>query len=165
MKKTITLVLSAVMLISVLAFATTAFAAPVASPEHPSQSQDITTEVNGNESDDVIITRDPTDPTKITFEYTGDGKLVDWEFPGMVEGKDYKIVSREGNKITIQLLNGYSGKIVANAIVEETTEAPDSEKQNKGKKSPKTGAGAATAVAVAGAGIAVLAAARKKNED
>lgn len=162
MKKIISLVVSAAMLISVLCFATSAFAAGVVSPEHTTEENQIVTEVNGNESDDVKVTKDPDDPTKITFEYTGDGDLQGWEFPGMKEGKDYIILYEDGNKITIQLINGYKGKVIANAIVKN---ASSKKKKSGDKKSPKTGASAAAAVAVAGAGIAILAAARKKNEE
>ncbi len=164
MKKLISVLVSAAMLVSVLCFATSVFAAGgVVSPEHPTQENPIVTEVNGNESDDIKVTKDPEDPTKITFEYTGDGELQGWEFPGMTEGKDYKIIYEEGNKITIQLLNDYDGKVIANAIVKNTTTSK--KKSNGNKKSPKTGAATASAIAVAGAGVAILAVARKKNEE
>lgn len=172
MKKVISIILSVLLIASVTTvYAVPAFAKPVQSIESTTNKEkepDIKGKVNGNPSNDVTWERDPKDPTKITFTYTGNGELVGWEFPGMVEGKDYKVISRDGNSITIQLLNGYSGEVVANAVVKDengettTSAAPQ---PNGNSKSPKTGATTATAVAVAGAGIAVLVAMKKKNED
>ena len=165
MKKVISIILSLVLLASVSAVTTVpAFAAKVQSIESTTEEgPNITGEVNGNPSSDVVYEKDPQDPTKITFTYTGDGELTGWEFPGMTEGKDYIIVSRDGNSITIQLLNGYDGDVIANAIVKETTTG-QTPKKNGDNKSPKTGAATATAAVVAGAGIAVLAAVKKKND-
>ncbi len=162
MKKVISIILSLVMLISVSAVAVSASAA-VLSPESTTKSNKINVEVNGNETTEVIYEKDPQDPTKITFTYTGDGELEGWEFPGMTEGEDYIIISEDDNSITIQLINDYDGDVTANAIVKETT--TKKKKSNDDRKSPKTGAATATAVAVAGAGVAVLAALRKKSED
>ncbi len=164
MKKIISVVLSILMLISVASASSVVFAAGgnVQSIESTTKANKINVEVNGNETNDVIYEKDPTDPTKITFTYTGDGELQGWEFPGMTEGVDYKIISEDGNSITIQLLNGYDGPVTANAIVKETT--TKKKKDNEKKKSPKTGAVSASAVAVAGAGVAILAA-MKKRED
>ncbi|MBE6817320.1 MAG: hypothetical protein E7520_06445 [Ruminococcaceae bacterium] len=165
MKKIISIVLSLVMLLSVSAAATSVFAADnVQSIESTTKmTNPIHTEVNGNETDEVKVTPDKDDPTKITFTYTGDGDLQGWEFPGITEGQEYIIVSEEGNSITIQIINGYKGPITANAIVKEDTTSK--KKKNNKKKSPKTGAAAGAAIAAAGAGIAVLAATKKRDED
>lgn len=170
MKKVISIILSLVLLISVSAVTTVpAFAAKVVSPESTTKQEgpNIIGEVNGNQSSDVVYEKDPQDPTKITFTYTGDGELTGWEFPGMIEGQDYIIVSQDGNSITIQLINGYDGDVIANAIVKDKkgeTTTGQSQKSNGNSKSPKTGAATASAVAVAGAGVAVLAALKKKND-
>ena len=167
MKKVTSILLSLVMVIALCAMSVSAYAA-VVSPEKPTNPRsNITVQVNGNETSDVVYERDPQDPTKITFTYTGDGELTGWEFPGMVEGEDYIIISQDGNSITIQLINDYDGDVVANAIVKEKkgeTTTSQQPKPNGNNKSPKTGAATATAVAVAGAGIAVLAALKKRND-
>lgn len=167
MKKIISVVLSLVMICSVSMAATSVFAAGgnVQSIESTTKKTNpLHTEVNGNETDDVKVTVDKDDPTKITFTYTGDGDLQGWEFPGITEGQEYIILSEDGNSITIQIINGYEGTVTANAIVKETT--TKKKKKNDKKKSPKTGASAAAAVvAVAGAGVAVLAASSKKRDE
>ena len=84
----------------------------------------------------------------------------------MTEGKDYKVISVDGNTITIQLINGYEGDVIGNAIVNfqgETTTKRAPRKDNK-SNSPKTGATMATGLALAGAGAAVLAAMKKKQD-
>ena len=163
MKKVISVLLSVLMLVSVSAVSVSAFAETVASQQTTSKKEIIPSgEVNGSSSNDVKYTPDDNDPAKFTFTYTGTGSLEDWEFPGMVEGVDYQIISQDGNSITIQLLNGYSGNVVANAIVEDEEEE-EVEKSGKGK-SPKTGATAATGIAAAGAGAAILLALRKKED-
>lgn len=165
MKKIISVFLSVVMLITVVSAAFSVFAAGgnVQSIESTTKVNKITVEVNGNESNDVTYEKDPTDPTKITFTYTGDGELEGWEFPGMTEGVDYKIISEDGDSITIQIINGYDGPIVANAIVKEET--TKKKKSNDKKKSPKTGAASASVIAAAGVGVAVLAALKRKSDE
>ena len=88
----------------------------------------------------------------------------------MKEGKDYVVTSEEGNSITIELINGYDGKVVANALVDngsETTKGNKgtTKKTDKKSTSPKTGAVSAAGIAVAGAGVAMLAALKKKSSD
>lgn len=164
MKKIISVLLSVVMLLSVSTAAVSVFAADnVNSIESTTKGNKITVEVNGNESNDVTYEKDPTDPTKITFTYTGDGELEGWEFPGMTEGVDYKIISEEGDSITIQIINGYDGPIVANAIVKEET--TKKKKSNEKKKSPKTGAATVSVAAAAGVGVAMLAALKRKSDE
>ena len=163
MKKILSILLAAMLAFSALgATSMMAFAASntVASPEHTTRDNDKIGQVNGKVSDDVDYQVDPTDPTKISFTYTGNGDFQDWQFPGMTEGKDYKVISVDGNTITIQLINGYEGDVIGNAIVNfkgETT------KDNK-SRSPRTGATMATGLALAGAGAAVLAAMKKKQD-
>ena len=159
MKKILSILLAAMLAFSALgATSMMAFAASntVASPEHTTRDNDKIGQVNGKVSDDVDYEVDPTDPTKISFTYTGNGDFQDWQFPGMTEGKDYKVISVDGNTITIQLINGYEGDVIGHAM-----KAP--RKDNK-SNSPKTGATMATGLALAGAGAAVLAAMKKKQD-
>lgn len=173
MKKIISLVLSLVMAISVGAMATIpAMAKDVVSPHSTTKAVDISTKVNGSTSKDITFNRDKDDENVITFTYNGNGNLTGWEFPGMKEGKDYVVTSEEGNSITIELINGYDGKVVANALVdngsdETTTKTSESttKKTDKKSTSPKTGAVSAAGIAVAGAGVAMLAALKKKSSD
>ena len=121
MKKILSILLAAMLAFSALgATSMMAFAASntVASPEHTTRDNDKIGQVNGKVSDDVDYEVDPTDPTKISFTYTGNGDFQNWQFPGMTEGKDYKVISVDGNTITIQLINGYEGDVIGNAIVD-----------------------------------------------
>ncbi len=169
MKKILSILLAAMLAFSALgATSMMAFAASntVVSPESTTRDNDKIGQVNGKVSDDVSYEVDPTDPNKITFTYTGDGEFQYWKFPGMTEGKDYKVVSQDGDSVTIQLLNDYAGEVIGNAIVEfasETTTKKAAKKDNK-SSSPKTGASMATGLALAGAGAAVLAAMKKKQD-
>ena len=160
MKKLVSILLAVVMVMAVAASSMVAFAVdPVVSPTKKPEPT-VITQVNGKPSKAVTYTKDSEDPYVYTFTYTGDGKLVGWEFPGMTEGKDYKIVKRDGNTITIELLHDPEGDIIANAIVEEGTgTTPSSD-----KKSPKTGA-ALAGVAAMGAGAAILAISKKRKND
>ncbi|MBQ9227797.1 MAG: hypothetical protein IJ168_03100 [Eubacterium sp.] len=156
MKKILSVVLSLVMLIAVGAIAMTAFGETVVSPT--TKEPNVITEVNGKPSKAVTYTKDSDSPRVYTFTYTGTGKLIGWEFPGMVEGKDYKITSQKGNSITIEVSDDYEGDIIANAIVEEAVEPSPS------PVSPKTGASLA-GVAAMGAGAAILAISKKRKND
>ena len=160
MKKIISIVLSLVMLVSASALTINAFA-EVQSPSSVTPGSKITVEVNGNTSKDVTYKADPDDPAIITFTYTGTGTLDGWAFNGMVEGVDYQVVSKDGNSITIELLNGYNSDIDANALVDKDSEGT---KGNGKGKSPKTGAAAATGLAAAGAGAAILLALKKRED-
>lgn len=162
MKKVISIILSVVMLLSVSVASVNAFAL-VGSQESTTKSNKITTEVNGKTSTDVTYEKDPTDPRKITFTYTGDGDLIGWEFPGMTEGVDYTVVKEKGNSITILLADDYDGEVIANAIVKQRSTTPTTKKNEK-EKSPDTGAVAAAGVAAMGAGAAILAALKKKED-
>ena len=167
MKKILSILLAAMLAFSALgATSMMAFAASntVASPEHTTRDNDKIGQVNGKVSDDVDYEVDPTDPTKISFTYTGNGDFQNWQFPGMTEGKDYKVISVDGNTITIQLINGYEGDVIGNAIVDFKGETTTKKAPRKDKKSrsPKTGATMATGLALAGA--AVLAAMKKKQD-
>jgi len=158
MKKFLSVILALVMAIAVSAASMAVFAEDVVSPTKKPEPT-VVTQVNGKPSKAVTYTKDSDDPYVYTFTYTGTGKLIGWEFPGMTEGKDYKITKRDGNSITIELLHYPDGDVIANAIVEEGTAAPSSD-----KKSPKTGAVLA-GVAAMGAGAAILALSKKRKND
>lgn len=162
MKKLLSVILAIVMVIAVGATTMVAFADNVVSPTKKPEPT-VITQVNGKPSKAVTYTKDSDDPYVYTFTYTGTGKLVGWEFPGMTEGKDYKIVKRDGNSITIELLHDPDGDIIANALVEEAGPTPTPAPDNN-KKSPQTGA-AFAGVAAMGAGAAILALSKKRKND
>lgn len=180
MKKVLSVLLAVSMIVSVgVSSAVVAMAAPtVASIESTTKRPaPIIGDVNGQTSTDVRYEIDPNDPNKITFTYEGDGELIGWEFlpDTLLEGKDYRIVSQQGNSITIELINGYNGDIIANAIVrypedEKTTKVPaettkkTTVKKNPGNKSPKTGVFTGAGLGVAAAGAAILVALKKKDD-
>ena len=123
----------------------------------------IKVEVNGKPSTDVTYDVDKSNSNKVSFKYNGDGELLGWEFPNMTEGKDYTVISEEGNTITILVSEDYEGIVTANAIVKQA--GSNSTKPNKNSKSPKTGAVTATGLGLTGAGAALLLALKKKDED
>lgn len=136
-----------------------------------------TEQVNSKENlEDIDKTVDSKNNT-LKFTYTGKGEVTDWEFPGLIEGVDYEVISQsEDNKtITIKLLgNTRAEDVTANAIVEKADTSDDSDdskddsKSDSAKKdnsgtSPATGA-AMAGIAMAGAGVAMLAISKKKND-
>lgn len=165
MKKVLSVILSVMMVFSVFAVSATTVMAAVGSIESTTKQNTVIVQVNGQTTTDIVYEKDPADPNKITFTYTGDGELIGWEF-NITEGQEYRVVSEDGDSITIEIINGYDGEVIANAIVKfddgETTKKPV--KTNGGDKSPKTGVAAASGLAVAGAGAAILAALKKKND-
>lgn len=167
MKKLLSIVLAIMMIFAVSASATAAMAATVNSIESTSKASSTIGKVNGQVSNDVIYERDPENPNIITFTYIGSGEITGWEFPGMVEGVDYSIVSEDGNTITIELLNGYNGDIIGDAQVDFEEEGESTTKKaSTGKStSPDTGAVAATGLAAAGIGAAILAAVKKNDAE
>ena len=169
MKKIISVVLSIVLLVSVgmatiPAFAIVGSQESVTTPTH----NKIIPQVNGKDDNDVTWEWISDNPKTIKFTYNGDGTLQDWDFGDLEEGVDYRIVEKDGNSITIELLNDYDGEIVANAIVKEegesTTSAKTTTSANKSSTSPKTGAAAAAGIAAMGAGVAILTALKKKED-
>lgn len=163
MKKFMSVVLSLIMAVSVMAMATIP-AMAANSPQSTTHNRVIKGEVNGSTSPDVIYSPDANDPSKIDITYTGEGDVDGWEFPGLTPGVDYDILSEDGNTITIILYND-TVDVIANALVSGLGEQDTKpNKQDNGSTSPNTGAMTAAGIAVAGAGVAILAA-LKKNED
>ncbi len=175
MKKVLSVLLAVAMIVSVgVSSAVVAMAAPTVESIQSTTKRPAPTigEVNGQTSTDVRYEIDPNDPNKITFTYVGDGELVGWEFlpETLVEGTNYRIVTQSGNAITIELINGYNGEVIANAIVkfpegdepEKTTKT--TVKKNTGSKSPDTGVVTGAGLGVAAAGAAILVALKKKDD-
>ena len=174
MKKLLSIILSLVMLVSVGALSTVAFAADTVGSQQttePITKNKIIPQVNGENTSDVTFEWISENPKQIKFTYTGDGTLENWDFGDLVEGKDYRVIDQGDNTITIELLDtSFNGDIIANAIVEdeeeeeETTKKATTTKQNTSSTSPKTGAAAAAGIAAMGAGAAILTALRKKED-
>lgn len=163
MKKFISVVISIIVAVSAMTMATVPALAAV-SPQSTTHARVISLEVNGSASTDVTYLPDSSDPSKVTFKYTGKYELEGWEFPGFVEGVDYDIISQDGDSITIVVYDE-EADIVANALVnktEETTKKPG--KTDDGPTSPDTGVVTAAGIAVAGAGVAILAALKKDKD-
>ena len=115
MKKTLSLILSILLMISAISAPAFAFAQSTEwlPRENP---QDVLTFVNGEENYDIYTEADiKSGGIKIT--YKGDGVVTEWEFPLSQNGKDYKPVSQGKNSITIVLLNQDKVLPYVNAIV------------------------------------------------
>ena len=170
MKKLISVLLSAVMMICACSLsAFPVMAAYVGSIETTSKTILIEVTVDGKESvhGKYHTTDNPEEKgyvVEIEFTYDGDAPLKYWEVPGLTEGEDYVIVSQEGNKIVIGIIDEDVDYILANAVTGDT-KSSTSAKVNTDRKSPNTGAGAfAVALSAAGAGASVLCALRKKSK-
>lgn len=169
MKKVLSIILSALMLISVAtASVIPAMAKTYGSPASTGVTRSIAVSVNGKGSNDITYKVDSSDKDKITFTYNGDGDLTGWEFGGLVEGVDYEIIAQDGNSITIKLDASVSD-VKANAIVDEGTSTTKpgettTAKKDNGGTSPNTGASLA-GVAAAGAGVAMLLALKKRDAE
>lgn len=99
---------------------------------------------------------------EVEFNYTGDRPLEYWEVPGLIEGVDYVIVSQEGTKIKIGILDPEIDYIWANAVTGERPQTSTAEKDT-GRKSPNTGVGVAFALTAFGTGALALAVKKRKN--
>lgn len=192
MKKIISLVIAAMMAVSMFAVTVPAMAANVSSPTAATLEEGkAKTTVNGETRQGVTYTVNATSKKEVTFTYNGEGTLKSWSDNlaslGLAEGTDYtKTVNADGSQVITfisqkAITSWNNGAVVVNAVVEfaddatETTEDEGEEttkatepKKNSSSKSPATGASSAVmagAVAAAGAGIAVLAATKKREND
>ncbi|MCH5315415.1 MAG: hypothetical protein J1E81_05830 [Eubacterium sp.] len=185
MKKLIVMVLSLVMVLTTMAVYTVpamakdAVISPTATTATEKKKPSL--HVNGSNADgDITFTEDPNNPNRVTFEYTGDGTVKDWEDNladelGFIEGTDYTAVINDDMTYTITFISEdaiaawNNGLVWVNAIVEyddDTTSTTG--KKDHSNKSPSTGAptsAIAATVAVAGAGFAVLAATKKRDAE
>lgn len=115
---------------------------------------------------------------RLTFSYTGEGSVENWEIVTK-DGKkfslkdsdgSYRIIEQNGNSVTIEVLdwsvwqspNGYT----VNAIVKGESNTPSTDKDSS-SKSPSTGAVTLTfaSIAAAGAGAAALTLLKKKDAE
>ncbi|MCM1114946.1 MAG: hypothetical protein NC397_05565 [Clostridium sp.] len=185
MKKMLSVLLAAIMTVSVCAVSVIpAMAAPsptatTATNKRPSL------EVNGVANNkDISYTPDKDDASSITFTYDGEGTITGWENNlddlGYVEGTDYIATENEDGTYVIDFLNTEAleafenGDVIVNALVDfdetdaEPTKKNETTKKNDSSKAPATGIATsviAGSVAVAGAGIAVLSATKKRDAE
>ena len=173
MKKLISIALSVIMLISVGAVSAIPAMAGVSSPGQSEvttkpmcEREPVIITVNSSKSEEVSYTKDNF---KYTFVYSGDGEITGWEFPGMVEGVDFNILSMSADKtkVVIELTDsGKNKQVKANALVKNAaseTEEEEIEDDDNSGTSPATGV-AMAGIAIAGAGVAMLAASKRKND-
>lgn len=190
MKKLLSIIISAVMAISMCSIAVMpAFAAEAVKSPTAATLQDgkVTPTVNGENIQGVTYGPSTTNPNEITFKYNGDGTLTGWEENlkelGLVSGTDYTRTDNADGTMTLTFISQKAiakwneGSVKVNALVdfgeEDTTEEEEEEteettKKNASSKSPKTGASMtalAGSIAVAGAGLAVLAATKKRDAE
>ena len=184
MKKIISLVIVAMMAVSMFAVTVPAMAANVSSPTAATLEEGkAQTTVNGETRQGVTYSVNAQTKKSVTFTYNGEGTFKSWtdnlSALGLAEGTDYtKVLNADGSQtitfISQKAITSWNnGSVVVNAVVEfadDTTEATekDTTKKNSSSKSPATGASSAVmvgAIAAAGAGIAVLAATKKKEND
>lgn len=192
MKKIISLVIAAMMAVSMFALTVPAMAANVSSPTAATlQEGKAQTTVNGETRQGVTYSVNAQTKKSVTFTYNGEGTFKSWtdnlSALGLAEGTDYtKVLNADGSQtitfISQKAITSWNnGSVVVNAVVEfadDTTQATEKDttkatkatepKKNSSSKSPATGASSAvmaSAIAAAGAGIAVLAATKKKEND
>lgn len=192
MKKIISLVIAAMMAVSMFAVTVPAMAANVSSPTAATLEEGkAKTTVNGETRQGVTYSVNAQTKKSVTFTYNGEGTFKSWtdnlSALGLAEGTDYtKVLNADGSQtitfISQKAITSWNnGSVVVNAVVEfadDTTKATEEDttkatkatepKKNSSSKSPATGASSAVmagAIAAAGAGIAVLAATKKKEND
>lgn len=192
MKKIISLVIAAMMAVSMFAVTVPAMAANVSSPTAATLEEGkAKTTVNGETRQGVTYSVNAQTKKSVTFTYNGEGTFKSWtdnlSALGLAEGTDYtKVLNADGSQtitfISQKAITSWNnGSVVVNAVVEfadDTTQATEKDttkttkatepKKNSSSKSPATGASSAVmagAIAAAGAGIAVLAATKKKEND
>lgn len=192
MKKIISLVIAAMMAVSMFAVTVPAMAANVSSPTAATlQEGKAQTTVNGETRQGVTYSVNAQTKKSVTFTYNGEGTFKSWtdnlSALGLAEGADYtKVLNSDGSQtitfISQKAITSWNnGSVVVNAVVEfadDATQATEKNttkatkatepKKNSSSKSPATGASSAVmagAIAAAGAGIAVLAATKKKEND
>lgn len=96
--------------------------------------------VNGTVGGNISTEYDSaTEGLKIT--YSGEGTLTGWEFPLLVEGQDYDVLSEDidNNVIIIKLLDGGRGEIpYINALVDFGNETVTEESEPETQAKPNT---------------------------
>lgn len=187
MKKLLSVVLAAIMTVSVFALSVIPAMAEDVTVNSPTASTAVskkpTLMVNGTVTvTDITYSADRGTITSVTFTYVGEGTLTGWEHNleelGLLDGSDYTVTYNEDGSLTIDFISEEAneewddGEVVVNALVDfgEGTTAVTSvtTKKNDSSKAPATGMSASLAagsVAVVCAGIAVLTAAKKKDAE
>lgn len=185
MKKLLSIILAAVMTVSVFALSVVpAMAADtVNSPTAPiAVSKGAVLQVNGVVTKTAITyANSESKNNTVVFTYVGEGTLKGWENNmeslGFAEGKDFSATMNSDGTYEITFFNDSAlacfakGTLVVNAIVDlgtGTTAVTVTTKKNDSSKAPATGISTsvvAGSVAVAFAGAAVLAATKKKDAE
>lgn len=81
-----------------------------------SSVQDLSTFVNDELSYDFSMEYNQ-EKDATTFTYTGTDKVNEWQFPRAVEGKDYQVIEKGDNFITVKFINASHGIPYINAVV------------------------------------------------
>lgn len=186
MKKLLSIILAAVMTVTVFALSVVpAMAADTVNSPTASTAErkDATLQVNGVVTKtDITYGPSANKNNTVIFTYKGEGTLKGWENNmeslGFVAGKDFTATANADGTYEITFITDdamvsfASGKVVVNALVDfgtgTTAVTADTTKKNDSSKAPATGISSsvvAGSVAVAFAGAAVLAATKKKDAE
>lgn len=171
MKRIVSIVLSILMLISCFSASCITASAYVASIETTRKEFNADVTVNGKPSIEAEyqISDNPAYSATVEFTYSGTETLQKWEIEGLKEGVDYVIISQDGNKLVIGIINDDINYVKANAIT-VTEDVPTTQesttKKNTDHKSPDTGADFSNiilAIAALAGASAVIASKKRKN--
>lgn len=80
--------------------------------------QDITVYVNGLRNFGEIHNEFGEVADSLKYTYSGKGSVVDWELPNLTEGVHYEVLKKEGNSITLKLINGQNEIPYLNVFVD-----------------------------------------------
>lgn len=134
MKKALTILLSLVMMITILANGCLAVFAqgPKTQWESRPNSQDAETYVNGYSG--LISVYEDYDKEKDTLTFWVDDEyhVTGWEFPTLTENKQYEVVSEEGNSITIKWLTEDKNLPYINVLIDNLEEIQNNESIENG---------------------------------
>lgn len=138
MKKIVSILIAFAVILSAISVSTiTSFAQEW---EDRRNIQDSAGYVNGTVGGNISTEYDSaTEELKIT--YGGEGTLTGWEFPLLVEGQDYDVLSEDidNNAIIIKLLDGGRGEIpYINALVDFGNETVTEESEPETQAKPNT---------------------------
>lgn len=134
MKKVLTILLSLIMMITILANGCFAVFAqgPKTQWEPRPNSQDAETYVNGYSG--LISVYEDWDEEKgtLTFWVDNEYHVTGWEFPTLTENKQYEVVSEESNSITIKWLTENRNLPYINVLVDNLEEVQNNESIENG---------------------------------
>ena len=140
MKKTISIVLAIMMLVSMAAMVV---AAEVVSIENTQVDVTVETAVDGQTTKDISykFQKAGDGTTTVVFTYNGKLNVTDWEIAG-IQSSAYKILSKDDGSITLQLLDADAAKnIKVNAVTTKGASGKDKPvpSGHGSKTSPATG--------------------------